>query len=84
LHSAPRGKDPAGATMVDEGAGIGPGAVGVVVIVADAEDDEAEEEAMKPLQRPCSRLHVLKAHCWSFLHEAWKLPQTGWSMELTA
>ena len=50
----------------------------------DAEADEAEEEAMKPLQRPCSRLHVLKAHCWSFVHEAWKLPQTGWSMELTA
>jgi hypothetical protein len=70
--------------MVDEGAGIGPGAVGVVVIVADAEDDAAEEGAMKPLQRPCSRLQVLNAHCWSFLHEAWKLPQMVWSIEFVA
>jgi hypothetical protein len=61
--------------MVDEGAGMGPGAVGVVVMVADAED-EADEEAMKPLQRPCSRLQVLNAHCWSLVHEAWKLPHT--------
>jgi hypothetical protein len=69
--------------MVEEGAGMGPGAVGVLVTDADAED-EAEEEAMKPLQRPCSRLQVLNAHCWSFVHEAWKLPQTVCSPEFVA
>lgn len=86
MHSAPRGKEPAGATMVDEGAGMGPWAdtvlrAGTPDEEADPEttvliDADAEEEAMKPLQRPCSRLQVLNAHCSSLVQEAWKLPQT--------
>jgi hypothetical protein len=62
---------------VDEGAGVYPPAE-VLVIVADAE----EEEDKNPLQKPW--LQVLKAHCWSLVHWAWKLPHTVLSMELTA
>lgn len=46
LHCAPRGREPAGAVTVGEGAGVKPPGVLVMVGVAD-------EEAMKPLQRPC-------------------------------
>jgi len=81
LHGAPRGRDPAGATTVDDGAGCGPWA-GVLVMVADVEEAAAEEVAIKPLQRPPSQ--VLNAHCSLLVHEAWKLPQTVCSMELTA
>ena len=42
----------------------------------------ADEDALRPAQKPFWQ--VLKAHCWSEVHEAWKLPQTVWSMELTA
>jgi hypothetical protein len=56
LHSAPSGKEPAGAVTVDEGAGVYPPAE-VLVTVADAED----EEDKNPLQKPW--LQVLKAHC---------------------
>jgi hypothetical protein len=79
LHSAPSGREPAGAVMVGEGAGVKPPGVLVVVsVTGDAED------ARKPLQRPCCVLQVLKAHCWSLVHAAWKLPQTVWSMEFVA
>lgn len=66
---------------VDDGRGWKPPAlddVGVTEGVAE----EAEDEARKPLQRP--PLQVLKAHCWLLVQEAWKLPQTGRSIELTA
>lgn len=65
---------------VDEGRGWKPPADVVDAIVGVAE--EAEEEGMKPLQRP--PLQVLKAHCWLLVQEAWKLPQRGWSMEFVA
>lgn len=66
---------------VDDGRGWKPPALDEAdVMVGVAE--EAEEEAMKPLQKP--PLQVLKAHCWSLVQEAWKLPHTGCSMELTA
>jgi hypothetical protein len=45
-------------------------AEGVLVTVADAED----ESDKNPLQKPW--LQVLKAHCWSLVHSAWKLPHT--------
>lgn len=48
LQSAPRGREPAGAEMVGEGAPEKP-AVGVPVTLADA---TADELAMKPLQSP--------------------------------
>jgi len=67
LHSAPRARDPAGAVMVEEGAGLQPGDVGVLVMVADAEEAAAEELATKPLQKPW--LQVLNAHCASLVHE---------------
>jgi hypothetical protein len=44
--------------------------------------EAADEDALKPAQKP--PWQVLKAHCWSEVHEDWKLPQTGCSMELTA
>jgi hypothetical protein len=41
LHSAPRGREPAGATTVGDGAGIGPWLVGVLApLVTIAEDEE--------------------------------------------
>ena len=43
---------------------------------------EAADDAFKPAQKPLWQ--VLKAHCWSEVHEAWKLPQTGWRPELVA
>jgi len=56
-------------------------------MVAEAEGDadaDADADGRKPLQRPSSLLHVLKAHCWSLVHSAWKLPQTVCSIEFTA
>ena len=41
-----------------------------------------DEETGGPLQNP--PLHLLNAHCWSEVQDAWKLPHTGCSMELTA
>lgn len=85
MHSAPRGSEPAGATMVGEGAGIQPGAVDDASAdeVAGAEE-AADEVARNPLQRPSERLHVLNAHCASDVHEDWKLPHTVCSIEFTA
>lgn len=81
LHWAPSGREPAAAVTVEEGAGCQP-AVGVLVMVAEGTAEE--EDAMKPLHRPCSRLQVLNAHCWSLVHPAWKLPQRVCSMEFVA
>jgi len=78
LHAAPRGRDPAGAVTVDDGAGCAPWA-GVLVIVADA---AGEALARMPLQKPPSQ--VLNAHCSLLVHEAWKLPQTVCAIEFTA
>ncbi len=80
LHSAPSGSVPGAAVTVGEGAGVKP-PPWLLVTVGDAEEDE---EGRKPLQRFCCRLHVLKAHCWSLVHLAWKLPQRGWSMKFVA
>lgn len=80
-HSAPRGRVPGAAVTVDEGRGWKPPALDDADVMVGV-DDEAEDEARKPLQKP--PLQVLKAHCWLLVQEAWKLPQTGWSMELTA
>jgi hypothetical protein len=67
--------------MVDEGRGWKPSALeDAGVMVGDA--DDAAEDGRKPLQNP--PLHVLNAHCWSLVQEAWKFPQTGWSIEFTA
>lgn len=63
---------------VEEGAGVKP-PVGVLVM---AGVDDAAEEGRRPLQKPW--LQVLKAHCWLLVHEAWKLPQRGCSIEFTA
>lgn len=66
---------------MDDGRGWKPPALDdadVMVGVAD----EAEEEGMKPLQKPWT--HVLKAHCWSLVHVDWKLPQTVCCIEFTA
>jgi len=43
LHSAPRGREPAGATMVGEGAGMGPWLVGVLTPLVMNDDKEEEE-----------------------------------------
>jgi len=79
-HTAPSGKEPAGAVTVDDGGLTGePVAVAVTVIGGDT-----KEVDRTPLQRPCCKLQVLKAHCWSLVHAAWKLPHRGWSMEFVA
>lgn len=80
MHSAPTGREPAAAVTVEDGRGWKP-PVGLGVMVAE---EAEEDEARKPLQRPCCRLQVLKAHCWSLVQAAWKLPQRGCSIEFVA
>jgi hypothetical protein len=48
----------------------------------NVEVEEAEPDETIPLQNPFT--HVLKAHCESLVHVAWKLPQRAMSMEFTA
>jgi len=40
LHSAPRGREPAGATTVGEGAGMGPWLVGVLAPLVTIDEEE--------------------------------------------
>jgi hypothetical protein len=70
----PTGREPAAAVTVG---------IGAPLVAAEVDAAAVDElDALKPLQRPW--LHVLKAHWESFLQLAWKLPQTGMSIELTA